>query len=74
MKDLKHYINESILDDIDDQIENTDEMIKAIVEKFINEIDNEEFDGEKIKLENNGDFILNNEWFNNKLKEISNGK
>lgn len=48
--------------------------LKENFEKFINEIDNEEFDGEKIKLENNGDFILNNEWFNNKLKEISNGK
>ena len=35
MKDIKDYVRESILDDIDDQIENTDEMIKKSVTKWI---------------------------------------
>ena len=41
-------------------------------ERFINEIEHEEFDGVKIKLENEGDFIMNNEWFNNELNKILN--
>lgn len=35
MKDLKEYIKESILDDIDDQVENTDEMLKSVIIKWL---------------------------------------
>lgn len=37
MKDLKNYIRESILDDIDDQLDNTDKLvIKHFIEKHYN--------------------------------------
>ena len=37
MKDLKEYIRESILDDVDDQIDRVDEIIKRKIQKFIKE-------------------------------------
>lgn len=45
--------------------------LKDNFERFINEIENEDFDGEKIKLID-GDFILTNKWFNNELDKILN--
>ena len=35
MKNINDYIRESVLDDIDDQIENTDEVIKNSITRWI---------------------------------------
>lgn len=51
MKDLKDYIKESILDDIDVQIDNTYEIIKNQIKKFI--CDNYICDISKIKISQN---------------------
>lgn len=37
MKELKDYVKESILDDIEDQLDNTDEIIKRKINNFIEE-------------------------------------
>ena len=59
MKDLKEYIRESILDDIDVQIENTDEMLKSTVERFISDNYNYKFIEISDKMNDDGKFVVN---------------
>mgnify|MGYP003293712850 CR=1 FL=1 len=64
MKDLKDYVKESILDDIDDQLDNTDKLvIKHFIEKHYNcnsplEISDKPNKDGKYEVSTNGNVLI----------------